>query len=367
MIEFHGRPFLEYLIEMLRDQGFQRVLLLLGYLPHVVTEHFGDGSRWGIAIEYSITPPEDETGLRLSRVLDRLDPTFLLLYCDNYWPMPFDQLWQTYTASSAEMLVTVYRNTDGYTRDNLRLGAGGLVETYDKSRTAPNLKGVDIGFMIVRRDTIATLPPDANISLEATLYPRLVAQRKLVAFPTDHRYYSVGDHKRLPVTAEFLAFRPTVFLDRDGVLNRKMPRAEYVRSWSDWTWLPGTREAVARFTRAGWQTIVITNQAGIARGMMTEDDLNAIHARMTDEIAAAGGRIDAIYHCPHHWDAGCDCRKPKPGMLFQAQQQHHIDLSRAMFVGDDERDAQAAEAAGCRFAGVTDTTSLIDIVERLGL
>jgi histidinol-phosphate phosphatase family protein len=111
--------------------------------------------------------------------------------------------------------------------------------------------------------------------------------------------------------------------------------------------------------------IVVTNQAGIARGFMTADDLANLHARMKQEAADAGGGIDAIYHCPHSWDSPCDCRKPKPGMLFQAQRDFHLDLSRTLFIGDDERDEQAAKAAGCRPLLIDQERSLLDVVRNM--
>ena len=111
--------------------------------------------------------------------------------------------------------------------------------------------------------------------------------------------------------------------------------------------------------------IVVTNQAGIARGEMTEEDLARIHDRMRGDAEEAGGRIDAIYHCPHGCDEGCACRKPRPGMLFQAQRDFHLDLSRVPFIGDDERDGQAADAAGCPFERVSEQTSLGAIADRL--
>lgn len=364
MIAFHGRPFLEYLIEMLREQGFERVLLLLGYLPDVIRDHFGDGRRWGLDVDYVVSPVEDETGLRVKRALPRLDPVFVLMYCDNYWPMPFRRMWDRFAAAAADAMVTIYDNADGATRDNVRVDEDGFVAAYDKSRRSPGLAGVDIGFLVMRRALVEAFP-DGNLSFEATLYPKLIAARRLAAFVTPHRYYSVGDHARLPVTGAFLARRPTVIVDRDGVLNRRMPKAEYVRSWADWAWLPGAKDALKRLAQAGYRVIVVTNQAGIARGAMTEDDLADIHARMRRDAEAAGGRIDAVYHCPHGWDDGCTCRKPKPGMLFEAQRQFHLDLSRTLFVGDDERDGQAADAAGCPFARVDDETSLATIVDRL--
>ena len=364
MIEFHGKPFLEYLVEMLRDQGFERVLMLLGYLPEVIKEYFGDGSRWGLSIKYSVSPVGDETGRRIKLAAPNIDPNFLLMYCDNYWPMSFDAMWRHYSDAGAPAMVTVYCNADGYTRDNLRVGDDGYVAEYDKSRTKPGLQGVDIGFMILQRDVIDLLPDD-NVSLEAVVYPQLVARRQMLAYVTQHRYYSVSTHERLELTGQFLNRCPTVLLDRDGVLNKAMPRAEYVRSWAEWEWLPGSKEALGLLKNAGYRVILISNQPGIARGEMTEEALNDIHQRMKAEVEEACGEISAIYYCPHGWDDGCQCRKPRPGMLFQAQRDFHLDLSRTYFVGDDERDAQAATAAGCPSALVSEGEPLLEIARRL--
>lgn len=364
MIPFHGKPFVEYLIEHLRDQGFERVLLLLGYLAENVRAHFGDGRKWGVAIDYVVSPVEDETGTRLRRARDRLDPNFLLAYCDNYWPMPFDALWDRYARAGRAAQVVVYRNRDGYTRDNLKVEPGGRVSIYDKSRAAPGLAGVDIGFILMRREAIDLLP-EGNVGFEANVYPRLVAQGELGAFETDHRYYSVGTLARLPETERFLARKPAVILDRDGTLNRKAPRGEYIRTPAEFEWLPGAREALALFAASGFTVAVATNQAGIARGAMTEADLEAIHARLRAEAQAAGGRIDAIYHCPHGWDEGCACRKPKPGLLHMAQREFALDLSRTPFIGDDERDGEAAAAAFAPFHLVTGDRDLLALARSL--
>ena len=366
MVPFQGRPFLEYLIEMLCEQGFDRIVLLLGYRAESVMDHFGDGSCFGIDIIYSIAPLETETGKRIKLAEDHFDPLFLLLYCDNYWPMPFEDMWRHYQNHDASTLVTVFSNEDLSTRDNLKVGDDGLVEVYDKSRQAANLKGVDIGFMILRRETIEAFP-DGNISFEATLYPELVKRRQLLAYRTRHKYYSVGDLVRLPATEKFLARQPAIILDRDGVLNVKMPKAEYVKSWDDWTWAEGALEALSLLTDAGYRIIVITNQAGIARGVMSEDDLMAIHEQMIADTAEAGGKITAIYYCPHGWCDGCDCRKPSPGMLHQAQQDFVLDLSRTIFIGDDDRDGEAANAAFCRFEKVTESRSLLNVIDDLNI
>ncbi|HEY5914985.1 MAG TPA: HAD-IIIA family hydrolase [Verrucomicrobiae bacterium] len=364
MIEIHGKPFLEYNLVQLREQGFDRVLLLLGYLPEVVQAYFGDGSRWGLKIEYSVTPVEDNTGRRLKCAAHLLDDCFLLLYCDNYWPMRLDRMWARFVEAGTPALLTIYANKDNYTKDTLKVDETGLVSLFDKQRRAPDLKGVEISYGIFRKELVTSLPEE-NVSFEETLYPVLARERKLAAFVTDHRYYSVGSVQRLPLTEAFLARKPSVILDRDGVLNRKPPRAQYVRRWEEFEWLPGAKEALQQLKTAGFRSIVVSNQAGVARGAMTEADLLDIHRRMVRDVALAGGGIDAIYYCPHNWDDGCECRKPKPGMLFQAQRDFNLDLSRTPFVGDDERDGQAADAAGCPSVLVSPQQNLLEVVSHL--
>jgi D-glycero-D-manno-heptose 1,7-bisphosphate phosphatase len=333
-------------------------LLLLGYLPQVIQHYFGDGRRWGMEIDYSVSPASDETARRLKLAQDRLDEHFLLLYCDNYWPMRIDRMWAAFSASRAPAMITVYTNKDGYTRNSVRVGADRFVDAYDKNGGTAGLQGVEISYALINSSLIDMLP-DANISLEEALYARLARERKLLAYVTDHRYYSVGSLHRLPLTEEFFRRRPTVILDRDGVLNKKPPRAEYVRRWEEFEWLPGAREALRLLAQAGFRVLLVSNQAGIGRGAMSEDDLSRIHDRLKAEAEQAGGRIDAIYYCPHDWEAGCECRKPAPGMLFQAQREFNLDLSGTVFVGDDERDALAAERAGCLFARISAEQPLI--------
>jgi len=361
MIPFHGKPFLEYLIEMLRQQGFQRILLLLGYLPDAIRDYFGDGSRWGVEIGYSVSPEADETGRRIKLAASKIDPIFLLMYCDNYWPIRIDAMLHMFDQAEVPGLITVYENSDGYSRDNVRIDSNGLVSLYDKSRTAPGLSGVDIGFMIMKREVLGLLP-DGNVSFEKEVLPPLVAANRLAAYVTGHRYYSVGTHERLPLTEEFLARHPAIILDRDGVLNRRPPKGEYVRSWREWEWLPGSLDALRLLKKNGFRVVIVSNQAGVERGVMSEDDVADIHRRMMAEVADAGGDIEKVYICPHHWDDGCACRKPKPGMLFNAQRDFSLDLSRTNFIGDDERDGQAAEAAGCPFLMASDAQSMLDHV-----
>jgi D-glycero-D-manno-heptose 1,7-bisphosphate phosphatase len=137
----------------------------------------------------------------------------------------------------------------------------------------------------------------------------------------------------------------TLFLDRDGVLNRRIVD-DYVRKWEHWEWLPGVLETLASLKDVFGKIVILTNQRGISRGLYSEKDLKTIHKQMLADIEQAGGRVDAIFHCPHDRDEGCDCRKPKPGMLFQAAAAHpEIDLSKSVMVGDSLSDMEAAAAA----------------------
>ncbi len=135
-----------------------------------------------------------------------------------------------------------------------------------------------------------------------------------------------------------------VFMDRDGVINRDSP--DYIKSWSEFEFLPGSLEAMARLTRSGFQIIIITNQSIINRGMVKQAVLDDIFRRMTAAVIAAGGAILDIFFCPHTPHEDCDCRKPKPGMILTAGRRHGIDLSRAYMIGDNAKDIQCARNAG---------------------
>jgi D-glycero-D-manno-heptose 1,7-bisphosphate phosphatase len=135
----------------------------------------------------------------------------------------------------------------------------------------------------------------------------------------------------------------TIFLDRDGVINEN--RADYVKSWQEFRFLPGAKDAIAKLTRAGHDIIVCTNQACVARGILAIETLEDIHRRMLHEIARYGGIIRKIYYCPHGKDAGCLCRKPHPGMLLRACDELSINMKDAIFIGDSITDIRAALAA----------------------
>lgn len=140
----------------------------------------------------------------------------------------------------------------------------------------------------------------------------------------------------------------TVFLDRDGVINRKPPDGRYVTSWREFEFLPGAVAAVRLLNDAGFRVIVVSNQRGVARGMMTEEAVRRIHDRMVQKMASRGARIDAVYFCPHE-EGTCQCRKPGVGMFLQARAAYpDISFADSCVIGDSQRDAAAARTLGAR-------------------
>jgi D-glycero-D-manno-heptose 1,7-bisphosphate phosphatase len=136
-----------------------------------------------------------------------------------------------------------------------------------------------------------------------------------------------------------------VILDRDGTIN--FDRDDYVKSPDEWIPLPGSLEAIARLNHSGWHVVVATNQSGIGRGLFDMATLNAMHEKMNAMLASVGGRVDAIFFCPHTPNDGCDCRKPLPGLMLEIGDRYSVHLKDVMAVGDSLRDLQAAAAAGC--------------------
>ena len=142
-----------------------------------------------------------------------------------------------------------------------------------------------------------------------------------------------------------MAVEKVIFLDRDGVINYDSP--DYIKSWAEYRFLPGSLDALAALTAAGHRLILITNQSMIGRGMVSLDVLEDMHRRMQQAVAEAGGRIFDIFYCPHRPEDRCDCRKPAPGLILQAASRHHLDPCEAIMIGDNVKDIACGRNAGC--------------------
>ena len=137
-----------------------------------------------------------------------------------------------------------------------------------------------------------------------------------------------------------------IVLDRDGVINHDSE--QFIKSPEEWRAIPGSLEAIARLNQAGYRVVVATNQSGVGRGLFGMTMLTAIHEKMFKALSQVGGRIDAVFYCPHAADSNCDCRKPKPGMFEQVASRFGVDMNNVPAVGDGLRDLQAAHAVGAR-------------------
>lgn len=137
-----------------------------------------------------------------------------------------------------------------------------------------------------------------------------------------------------------------VVLDRDGVINRES--AAFIKTADEWLPLPGSLEAIAALTRAGFTVVVASNQSGVGRGLISPGALQEIHARMRKAVEQAGGKLAGIFFCPHLPEDNCDCRKPKPGLLLQIEAQFGCSLKGRPVIGDSARDLEAAQATGAR-------------------
>lgn len=362
MFPIGGVPFITRLVMQVKEFGVSNVLILLGYLAQKVIDELGNGSRLGINIQYDVTPAEFDTAERLRHAQNKLDDQFLLMYCDNYCPVNFEKLGRDFDDNEADIQMSVYSNKDGYTKDNLSISENSQkVELYDKKRQANNLKGVDIGYAIVKKKVVSSM--DCGIKSFSSVYPVLADCGKLFATVTDHRYYSIGSYDRLHLTEAFFKPKKAAFIDRDGTLDVRPPKACYVERPEDFQWLPGAREAVKMLNDHGVITILFTNQPGVARGNLTRHTLDLIHKKMEDELEEIGAHMDYLYICTHNWHEGCECRKPKPGLLYAAQRDLSLNIPKeCILFGDDERDLLTAGNADCRSCLITEEHSLLDAV-----
>ena len=190
----------------------------------------------------------------------------------------------------------------------------------------------------------------------------------MAGFVYDGFFLDIGipeDYERAREQVPTHFFRPAVIFDRDGTLNRDLG---YTHRPADFEWLPGVRETIRLLNDLGYLVIVVTNQAGVARGYYTEDAVRKLHVWMNQELRPAGAHIDAFYFCPHHPTEGkapyvqvCGCRKPAPGLIVRAVQEWNVDVSRSFGVGDKESDRRAYEAAGIRstFRSVSELSEIL--------
>lgn len=342
MAPVNGRPFLEHLVAQMREQGIRRVLLLTGYRGEMIKAHFGDGDAFGVEIAYSHGPAEWDTGRRIWEARIQLDARFLLLYSDNFTPFNLEKLLAFASGRQATISLLLQPKATG----NIRVGADGIVEVYDPSRLAPGLDHVEIGYMLVEREAMFAFYDQPEISFSRIL-ERLSQRRALAGLVCRDPYHSISDIARWKLAERYLAPKRILLIDRDGTINQRPPPGEYVTDWREFHWNEETLEAMRLLAAVGFRFIVLSNQAGIGRGMVSAEVVYSVNRKMVAELDSQEIEVLDVYVCPHHWEDGCECRKPAPGMFFRASREHLVRMDRTAYVGDDPRDCLAAYNAGC--------------------
>ena len=352
MILVNERPFLEYLLKQLKDNGIQEVILMTGYLGEQIQNYFKDGGSLGLSIRYSHGTAQWDTGRRLYETKELLDDYFLLLYSDNFVQFNLKIMAGFYHKKNKLISFIVHQKSSG----NIRLAADGLVEVYDKTRSAENLDFVELGYMMVNKK-IFEYYDDIDISF-SDIISKLVSNCEVAGMIVKDTYYSISDLDRLKLTQEYLKVKKILLIDRDGVINKKAPRGEYINSWDEFFFISENSDGMCELSKAGFSFIIISNQAGVGRGMVSIESVNYINQRMIQILEEKKIGILAIYVCPHHWEENCQCRKPAPGLFFRASQDWLFRLDKAYYIGDDLRDCQAAYNAGCKCIYVGDDIDL---------
>lgn len=347
-----GRPFLEYVVWNLRRHGITRLIFCVGYLADKIVDHFGDGRRFGVSIDYVVEREPAGTGGALLLARPRLGETFLVVNGDTLFDLNYLDLGLLLeqNGTSAAIALRFLPETGRYGRVCLN---GHLVAEFaEKADGGPG--AVNGGVYAMRKDVLGELS-SVSCSLERDLFPALARSGRLAGRVYDGFFIDIGLPESLREADVFVPRwlkKPAVFLDRDGVLNIDNG---YVHRLEDFVWVEGAPEAVKWLNDQGYLVIVVTNQAGIARGYYTEEEYLCLMDWMNEELRRRGAHIDAFYYCPHHPTEGigpyrleCRCRKPAPGLLEQALAEWEIDTVHSLVIGDRHSDLLAAGAVGIR-------------------
>lgn len=383
MIKIEGKPVLEHEIECLRDQGFNDMIITVSHLGSVIMDYFGDGNRFGVQIRYF----NEETPLgnagALFKLRNELDDDFLLLNADAIFDVDFNRFVEFHRAHDGLVTLFTHPNSHPYDSAVLIADGNGVVEqwlTKEEIRPQWYRNRVNAGLHVINpavldmpgidAETIGMIGSDGKIikvDLDRQILKPLCGTRKMFCYDSPEYVKDMGTPYRYEeVCRDFAAGRvkaknlkkkqKAILLDRDGTINKYVG---FLRNIDEFELLPGVSEAVKKINESGLLAIVVTNQPVIARGEVTVPELQLIHNKMETLLGAEGAYLDAIYYCPHHPHLGypgeieelkinCECRKPKPGMLFRAAEDFNIDLSESWMIGDGENDVKAGKAAGCR-------------------
>ena len=389
LIPIDGIPVLEREICSLASQGFRDIILTVSYLHEKIEEHFGDGSKWGVKIEYLV----ENTPLGNAGALFKLNlkEDFLLLNADAMFDVDFNRFVAFHKEHGGLVTLFTHPNSHPYDSGLLVADKNGAVEQWlakEDSRPEYYRNRVNAGLHVINPKVLELSGIDADrvgavgengkpikVDLDRQLLKPLAGTGKMFCYDspeyvkdmgTPERYDAVcEDYKAGRVSGKNLQNKQkAVFIDRDGTINKYVG---FLRDIDEFELLDGVADAIKKINASGYLAIVVTNQPVIARGEVSFEELERIHNKMETLLGKEGAYLDAIYFCPHHPHKGyegerpelkfdCNCRKPKPGMLLKAAQDFNIDLAQSWMIGDGENDIRAGQNAGCRTALIGNET-----------
>lgn len=369
MIEIDGKPVLEHEIECLRRQGFTDIILTVSHLGQIIMDYFGDGSQFGVQIEYYFEKEPLGNAGALFKIKDKLGSDFLLLNADAMFDVDFNRFVAFHKEKGGLVTLFTHPNSHPYDSGLIIADKNGSVEKWlakEDKRPLYFKNRVNAGLHVISSKILETKPEGSKVDLDRQLLKPLAGTGKMFCYDspeyvkdmgTPERYYAVcEDFKAGRVSGKNLSNRQkAIFLDRDGTINKYVG---FLRKIEEFKLLAGVAEAIRKINAMGYLAIVTTNQPVIARGEVSFEELEEIHKKMETLLGQEGAYLDAIYYCPHHPHKGyegelpelkidCGCRKPKPGMLIKAAEEFHIDLEASWMIGDGENDIKAGKAAGC--------------------
>ncbi len=348
------RPLLDYLLWNIARHGIRRIVLATGWLHEAVESYVGDGSRWGVEALYSRETEPLGTGGAVALAASLLaGDDVLIVNGDGLIDCNYLDLALLRRATGADVAMALTEVADAAHSGAVEVDPSGRIQAF-REKTVTGRGLVNAGAYVAATRWLRGLSQGRS-SLESDAFPALVRTGRLAGREYTGFFTDIGTPETLAearVSVPAWRRKPCAFLDRDGVINVNVDNVHRIE---DFRWMPGMPGAVKLLNDAGWLAIVVTNQAGIARGYYTEQEFAAFTAWIDGRLAEAGAHVDATYYCPHHPTAGlgayladCGCRKPAPGMLERAIAEWQPDVGRSLMIGDQPSDMQAAAAAGLR-------------------
>ena len=342
MVPCGEKPFLWHLIFNIHKQGIDDFLILNGYLGKKIEDYFGDGSKFGLNINYSHNPEDWDTTKRIYEVKDKLEECFLLFYGDNLVPFPFDKMFNAHLMNKLPLTLMLSNKAPG----NIEVNNEGIITKYDSERSS-KLNHVEIGHMIVNKEAVFSYIEDPEGSF-AEVIANLAKNKKVGGWVQKDDYHSVSDLNRWKKTKLYTKKKKILLLDRDGIINTKQKVGCHVASWSDFNFIEDTLIALEELSKEGFKFIIISNQAGIKRKLVNVEDLENIHKNMISALSKRNIDVLDVYYCPHFYDDYCDCRKPEPGLFYNVSSDWFIKLDNTLYIGDAISDIKAAYNAGTK-------------------